>query len=221
VTKEKAHVLGLRDRKKIKLRETILQISERLFREQGYEKTTLERICDEAETSLRTLLRYFPTKEDLALGREMLLAEDAAEAFANLDPAVPVMQFWRDRVNTVRTDLDRTTLLAHVSLIDSSVALQARMLALQVRYEDLLAHAFAREAGLQPENDLHGRLLAGLLIAGNRAAMRRWAASKGKLNIRQLRNDVIDWAVANFPPRPTGVTRTGERGARTSGRASA
>jgi AcrR family transcriptional regulator len=198
---EPPRTLGLRDRKKIKLRETILQTADRLFREYGYEKTTLERICDEAETSLRTLLRYFPTKEDLALGRELMVIEEAADTFAKLDPTVSVIRFWRSRLDSVHSDLDRDTFLAHVRLLDSSPALQAKMVSLQVRYEDMLAHAFAKEAGVDPDKDLYGRLLAGLLIAGNRAATRRWAASNGKLNLHQLRMDVIDWAVANFPPR--------------------
>ena len=206
-----ARPLGLRDRKKIKLRETILRTADRLFREQGYEKTTLERICDEAETSLRTLLRYFPTKEDLAFGRELIVSEEAAETFAKLDPSVSVIQFWRDRLSVVRTGMDRDAFLAHVKLIDTSPALQAKMLSLQVRYEDMLARAFAREAGLKPENDLYGRLLAGLLIAGNRAATRRWAASDGKLDLRRLRMEVLDWAVANFPPRPQAAARRGAK----------
>jgi AcrR family transcriptional regulator len=194
--------LGLRDRKKIKLRETLLQTADRMFRENGYEKTTLERICEEAETSLRTLLRYFPTKEDLALGRELIVLEEAAETFAGLDPSVSVIEFWRERMSHTRSDLDKEAFLAHVRLLDSSPSLQAKMLALQVRYEDMLAGAFARQAGVDPENDLHGRLLAGLLISGNRAATRRWAASNGKLDLHRLRMAVIDWAIANFPPRP-------------------
>jgi AcrR family transcriptional regulator len=213
VTEQPARVLGLRDRKKIKLRETILQTADRLFRENGYDKTTLERICDEAETSLRTLLRYFPTKEDLALGREMIVMQEAITTFGNLDPSVSVIHFWRERMSHVRTDMGRGEFLAHVKLIDSVASLQAKMLSLQVRYEDLLAHAFSREAGVDPEHDLYGRLLAGLLIAGNRAATRRWAASNGKLDLHKLRMAVIDWAVENFPPRPAAAEKGRKRSA--------
>jgi len=202
VTEPPPRTLGLRDRKKIKLRETILQSADRLFAQNGYEKTTLERICDDAETSLRTLLRYFPTKEDLAFGREMLVIEEATQTFASLDPSVSVIEFWRERMSHVRATQDRKAFLAHVKLIGSAPALEAKMLSLQVRYEDMLARAFAKEAGVDPEHDLYGRLLAGLLIAGNRAATRQWAASNGKLDLHELRMAVIDWAIENFPPRP-------------------
>jgi hypothetical protein len=41
--------------------------------------------------------------------------------------------------------LARDEFLAHVKLIDSVPSLQAKMLSLQVRYEDILAHALARK----------------------------------------------------------------------------
>lgn len=55
--------IGLRERKKIKTRAAIQQHAVRLFREQGYQATTVEQIAEAAEISPSTFFRYFPTKE--------------------------------------------------------------------------------------------------------------------------------------------------------------
>lgn len=60
-------LLGLRERKKVKTLNAIQEHALRLFREQGYENTTMEQIAQAAEVSLSTIFRYFPTKEDLVL----------------------------------------------------------------------------------------------------------------------------------------------------------
>jgi AcrR family transcriptional regulator len=62
--------LGLRERKKAKTRAAIQHEALRLFREQGYEETTIEQIADAAEVSQSTFYRYFPTKEDVVLWDE-------------------------------------------------------------------------------------------------------------------------------------------------------
>ncbi|MET7336088.1 TetR family transcriptional regulator [Nonomuraea sp. NPDC005650] len=56
---------GLRERKKARTRETILREAFRLFRERGYNATTVDQIAEAAEISPATFFRYFPTKEDL------------------------------------------------------------------------------------------------------------------------------------------------------------
>jgi len=56
-------VPGLRERKKARLRQQIIDTSIRLFRKQGYENTRVEDIVQILEISQPTFFRYFPSKD--------------------------------------------------------------------------------------------------------------------------------------------------------------
>lgn len=60
--------MSLREKNKIKCRAKILKTSRRLFREKGYEKTTIDEIAHVAEISRGTFYNYFPDKESLLMG---------------------------------------------------------------------------------------------------------------------------------------------------------
>jgi AcrR family transcriptional regulator len=80
---------GLRERKKAKLRQQIIDTAIRLFRKNGYENTRVEDIVQVLEISQPTFFRYFPSKDvvvrDVALRgiaciTEQLQSELASEA---------------------------------------------------------------------------------------------------------------------------------------------
>jgi AcrR family transcriptional regulator len=58
---------SLRERKKAKTRVLLQDCALKLFREQGYDSTTIEQIAKAVDISLRTFYRYFPNKEDVVL----------------------------------------------------------------------------------------------------------------------------------------------------------
>ncbi|KXO98744.1 hypothetical protein AXK60_12935 [Tsukamurella pseudospumae] len=59
--------LGLRERKKLRTRVTLRRVAYELFREQGFEETTVAQIAEAAEVSQATFFRYFATKDALIL----------------------------------------------------------------------------------------------------------------------------------------------------------
>lgn len=57
--------IGLRERKKAKLRERILRTSIELFETKGYHQTRVADIVEALEISQPTFFRYFPSKDDV------------------------------------------------------------------------------------------------------------------------------------------------------------
>jgi AcrR family transcriptional regulator len=90
---------GLRERKKARTRAAIRREAMRLFREQGYEETTVEQIAEAAEVSPSTFFRYFPTKEDVVLLDEY--DDLIVEAFRAQPPELTPLQAIRNALGEV------------------------------------------------------------------------------------------------------------------------
>jgi AcrR family transcriptional regulator len=90
--------LGLRERKKARTRAQLQDHALRLFRDQGYEQTTVEQIAEAAEVSPTTVYRYFPTKADLVLYDD--LDERMIEAFKTQPSGLSAIEALRRSVRT-------------------------------------------------------------------------------------------------------------------------
>ncbi|HEX2039175.1 MAG TPA: helix-turn-helix domain-containing protein [Acidimicrobiales bacterium] len=202
---------SLRQRKKDRTRARLIEVSQRLFAEQGYDATTLEQICDEAEVSVPTLLAYFESKERLALTPDY----DTLEAFrAQVDDPErrqSTVELWRAHVLAAvdvatRPRGAQLRYLRHYRYQASSPAFVRGTVALLQQYEDVLAAGLARDFGTDPDRDLTTRLMATTLIFGDHMVVRRWVASGGQGDLAAVCNEVIDVVVATFRPAPRSAT---------------
>jgi AcrR family transcriptional regulator len=72
--------VGLRELKKQRTRETLVDVAARLCAEQGYERTTVDQIASVAEVSPRTFSRYFHNKEAVIAALMEEISEEVAQA---------------------------------------------------------------------------------------------------------------------------------------------
>jgi len=72
--------MSLREKKKIETKNRIFEVSGKLFKEKGFENTTIDEITKEAGIAKGTFFNYFPTKESLVF----YFAEQKAELVYDL-----------------------------------------------------------------------------------------------------------------------------------------
>jgi AcrR family transcriptional regulator len=156
--------LGLRERKKLKTHLTIQREALRLFREQGYEATTVEQIAAAAEVSHTTFFRYFPTKEDVVLHDALdPLAMAALEA---QPPELSPIEALRLAMREVYGSLSSEELAAEherQALIRATPELWAAMLNDLANTSEVLVRSFARRMG-KAADDIAVLTLAGAVL---------------------------------------------------------
>jgi AcrR family transcriptional regulator len=162
---------GLRERKKARTRAEIQRQALRLFRERGYEATTVARIAEAAEVSESTFFRYFPTKEDVVLWDEFdpLIFEAFKAQPEESDP----IRALRDAIRAVlaRTSpTEREHLRERVGLLLSVPPLRAALVDQLHGPMRLLAVAVAERTGRRPD-DPAVRALAGAMMGVGLSAM--------------------------------------------------
>jgi AcrR family transcriptional regulator len=162
-------VAGLRERKKQRTREQIVEAATRLFAERGYEAATIADIAAAADIAPRTFFAYFPSKEAVvfhdaerdydSLSERLTRRPDGEYAFTAL-------RRWIDeRIASAEPDRDgarlRKELCAH------SEELQRIQHGIMARFEELLRGEIARDLD-EPADALRPRLVAAATIAGLR-----------------------------------------------------
>ncbi|MEU1549304.1 TetR family transcriptional regulator [Nocardia sp. NPDC005745] len=160
---------GLRERKKERTRRTIRLEAFRLFREQGYNETTVEQIAAAADVSPSTFFRYFPSKEQLVLADD--LDPVIIDALRRQPRDVRPMAAFREAVREVFANLpaaelafeqERQALLFHVPELRSAIGLE------MMRSIDLLSGLLADHLGRSPD-DFEVRVAAGAMTGAGLA----------------------------------------------------
>ena len=162
---------GLRERKKARTRTAIQSHALQLFREQGYDATTIQQIIEEVEVSESTFFRYFPTKADVVLADEF--DPVIVAAFREQPRELNVIQALRAAFAQVfgqMSDDDRAVQEDRMLLVLSVPDLRAAMLDQFASAMGLLAEIIAERTGRSP-NEVSVRTFAGAVVGAAMAAM--------------------------------------------------
>ena len=155
---------GLRERKKARTRAAIREHALRLFRENGYQRTTVEKIAEAAEVSPSTFFRYFPTKEDLILQDDMdtRMIEAFERQPTGLSPIAAVRAAAQEVFGSY-TQADIDVLQETTALTMTVPEVRARALDEFARTITVIGEALAKRSG-RPADDLAVRATAGAII---------------------------------------------------------
>jgi AcrR family transcriptional regulator len=160
-------VTGLRERKRQRTREAIVDAALRLFDERGFDNTTIADIAAEADIAPRTFFGYFPSKEDVVF-------DEFDDTFATLkarllereegETAIDAMRAWLAAFLESHQHLADDRSRCRRRVIGGTPALQVHERGLMGRFEETLGEAVASDLGEEP-GSLRSRMVAAAAVA--------------------------------------------------------
>lgn len=172
---------GLRARKKLRTRQTIERVALEMFEANGFDATTIDEIAAAADIAPRTFFHYFPSKEDVVLADYTIRLDQIVAALKASPADKPPWSALREAFLTVGADYEseREKLLRRFRIIRSAPSATARNLQLQASWEEAVAGAVSDWVGLDADQDIRPRLIAGAALAAMRASLHRWLTGDG------------------------------------------
>jgi AcrR family transcriptional regulator len=194
----------IRERTRRLAQSELTSVAQDLFAAQGYDGTTVDQIAAAAGMSKRTFFRYFPSKDDLVIGKYDLFADRMAEALDERPADEPVWESLRRvfdiTLDYVQDDYQRARNDAMDEIVRSSPQLYARYLEKMQRVQQLLIGRVAgrlNEDGHNP-SDPRPAAIVGAAFACMQAARQAWFTS----DRAQPFGSYLDTAMSSFQLGP-------------------
>jgi AcrR family transcriptional regulator len=185
---------SLRERKHLRMRQTIIEEATRLFEKKGYSNTTLKDIGDAAEVSVATIMRYFNSKDGILLYKERsivaeLLGRVRSRFYQSLSEGV------RDIARRSEVDLaERQRLYEIIHKDPEFVALLAAM---RREWENLLEELYLQFSARTREGRLRAKSLALMQTAIGIAGSQFWHEEEPE-RAYPLQRELVDEFIAAF-----------------------
>ena len=163
---------GLRERKKRRTREQIVNAARELFAERGYHQTGIAEIAERADIATSTFSGYFSTKSELLFSDSKEIAADfiaAIESRSRGESAIDATIRWHGTFSQRRLGLgldspEVTWMREYRKIIVGDPVLEALELQQWVETNRVLAEAIASDLGVS-ETSLLPRMIAATKVA--------------------------------------------------------
>jgi AcrR family transcriptional regulator len=167
---------GRREQKREDTRRRLMREGQRLFAEQGFDRTSVDEIAAAAGVSRRTFFHYFGSKEDVVLSRHDDFERALVEAIRTAPPEAPLLQVAGQAVIAALGTFDPDEVALLERLKRDTPALRARDHGKYERLERSIAGALADRSGASPD-DLRTRLDAMLVTGMLRVGGSGWVSA--------------------------------------------
>jgi AcrR family transcriptional regulator len=200
---------SLRERKKQRTRDALIDAAFELFSTKGFEATTVDEIADSVEVSSRTFFRYFGSKEDVATSIQLQQFLDVYRALEARPAGEPVVTAMRHAVVDVlrayeEGGTDAFQFACVMQLVQESPAVMARSLEMCTEQLDELARHVAVRMGVDPVTDPRPKLVAAVASAALQVAVRAWREDEPDEKVSDLADRAFALLEAgiNYPAAP-------------------
>jgi len=178
----------LRALKKENTRQALVEAAWALFRDKGYDATTIEEIADAAGVAKRTYFRYFPTKEAIVFHR-------SAERIALLESLLSAGPRGWETVRRACLEMarhfaeHRAEVLEQYRLVESTPTLAMTEGEIDRKWIAALGAALTVERS--PAAQRRARILAGAVFGAMRATLAEWVGQGGKGDLLRLGTEAL------------------------------
>jgi AcrR family transcriptional regulator len=184
--------MGLRESKKLRVRQEIADKAMQLFVARGFDRVTVADVAQAADVSQKTVFNYFPTKEDLFFDEVPAREAALVDAVRSRQPGETIVSALRRMQVSECPRLCSPGFAAFARIIEESAALQAKELAVMARFTDVLAEAIRDELGA---HELDAKIAANVLVSVHwqffrNARTQALAGRSGPAAVRRLRSDL-------------------------------
>lgn len=170
---------GRREQKREETRRRLMREGQRLFAEQGVDRTSVDEIAAAAGVSRRTFFHYFGSKEDVVLSRHDDFESALLQAIRTAPPEAPLLEVAEGAVLAALGSFDAEEARLLEQLKRDTPTLGARDHGKYERLERSIAGALAERSGASPD-DLRTRLDAMLVTGMLRVGGAGWASASAE-----------------------------------------